>query len=246
VYEEGDVVTTDLSNTAVCVACTDGLYDLSRDQAGMERLPVDVSEKMLAELADDARRKGMMPAFFAKFMTVCDEMGYKVFNDDVTLLTFCKRLPLDGVYEDTFLLTPAEIDSASQKMGEWCASQEWPETVTGFVQLVLEEKAMNVYDHGFDDKSRLHEVVSIRLARAEDRACLTVWDNGMPQPSLKVATGDSETAFEIANSKMSNHGRGRLMMRELCTMIEHNRYGTLNEAVYHIPFRKEADGEQNA
>jgi len=245
VYTEDDIVTTNMTDTAVCIAYTDGILDLSRDPEGMERLPQEQSMRALAELVDEAREKGTLPALFAKFMKVCEENGYTYFQDDVTLLTFSKRLPIEGVYEDTFLLHPAEIDSASQKMADWCRSQGWPQSSIGIVQLVLEEKTMNIYDHGFDDRTRLHEVASIRLTRIEDSACLTVWDNGTPQPSLMVATGDSEVAFEIANSKMSNHGRGRLMVRELCDMIEHNQYGTLNEAIYHIPLKGKKKEEAN-
>lgn len=35
---------------------------------------------------------------------------------------------------------------------------------------------------------------------------------------------------------MNNHGRGRLIVREICTGIEKNRYCRLNETIYHIPF----------
>ena len=36
------------------------------------------------------------------------------------------------------------------------------------------------------------------------------------------------------NRQMSNHGRGRLMVRELCNGIERKRFGCLNETVYHV------------
>ena len=177
VYGEGDVVTTRLSKTAVCVAYTDGILDVSKDAEGSERLPVEVSHSILKELASEAREKGY-----------------------------------------------------------WCHMHNWPEDAIGYVQLVLEEKVMNVYDHGFDDRTRLHEVVSVRLSRRGDSACLTVWDNGTPEPSIAVVAGDSALAFDMANNQMSNHGRGRLMVRELCEMVQRNQCGTLNETVYHIPF----------
>ena len=243
VYGEGDVVTTRLSKTAVCVAYTDGILDVSKDAEGSERLPVEVSHSILKELASEAREKGSMPAFLAKFMTVCEARGYSTFHDDVTLLTFCARLPIDGLYESTFSLTPAEVDKAAQEMGYWCHMHNWPEDAIGYVQLVLEEKAMNVYDHGFDDRTRLHEVVSVRLSRRGDSACLTVWDNGTPEPSIAVVAGDSALAFDMANNQMSNHGRGRLMVRELCEMVQRNQYGTLNETIYHIPFALKAGAD---
>ena len=94
---------------------------------------------------------------------------------------------------------------------------------------------MNVYDHGFDDVDRLHEVVGVRLVRRNAGvADLTVWDNGTPVPSLLVAGGDASTAFELINRQMDNHGRGRLIVRELCAGIERKRYGSLNETIYHV------------
>ena len=120
-------------------------------------------------------------------------------------------------------------------MGGWCRAAGWAEDDVGRVQLVLEEAVMNVYDHGFDDVDRLHEVVGVRLIRRNaTMADLTVWDCGTPEPSLAVAAGDASTAFELINRQMGNHGRGRLMVRELCDGIERNRYGSLNETVYHV------------
>ena len=53
-------------------------------------------------------------------------------------------------------------------------------------------------------------------------------------PSLSVAGGDAATAFELINRQMGKHGRGRLIVRELCSGIERKRYGNLNETVYHV------------
>ena len=33
---------------------------------------------------------------------------------------------------------------------------------------------------------------------------------------------------------MNNHGRGRLIERELCRGIERKRYKKLNETIYHV------------
>ena len=127
------------------------------------------------------------------------------------------------------------MDDASRKIGEWCKLEGWSDYDIHCVQLVLEEKVMNVYDHGFDDVERLNEVVCIRLLkRRDDDAELTIWDWGSPEPSLAVAAGNSGTAFELLNRGMSGHGRGRLMVRELCCGVERKRYGDLNETVYHV------------
>ena len=50
-------------------------------------------------------------------------------------------------------------------------------------------------------------------------------------------------ACYIINRKMGNHGRGRLMVRELCDGIERNRYGSLNETVYRVKLGESQEGK---
>jgi len=177
----------------------------------------------------------------AKFMKALAEFGYTNHQDDISLLIFGATVPIPGMYEATVKLLPSDVDIASKRMAEWCRGQDWPEEGVAKLQLVLEEKLMNVHDHGFDDRDRLREVVSLRLRRVRDHAVLTVWDAGTEEPSVVVAAGDSATAFELANQNMSDHGRGRLIVREICDGIERNRYPPLNETIYHIPvFGKDA------
>ena len=140
-----------------------------------------------------------------------------------------------GIYEAAIRLSPDQVDAASQDIAEWCRAQGWPEEGISRVQLVFEEKLMNIYDHGLDDRNRLHEVVSIRIKRIRDNGVLTIWDTGTEEPSISVVMGDSETAFDMANRNMAGRGRGRLIVRELCDGIERNRYEPLNETTYHVP-----------
>ena len=235
IYTAADVVVTSLTRTAVCLSYTDGLMDLSSDAEGAEKLPMDLSHTVRDMLYVSSRHDGSMMATPAKYMSALEEYGFDKMQDDVTLLVFGARLNLDGIYEATVPLTPDDIDSASKSMAEWCSEAGWPDDLIGRVQLVMEEKLMNVYAHGFDERDRLHEVVSLRLRRRKVGAELTVWDCGTPEPSIVVATGDSSTAFEAANRSMSNHGRGRLIVRELCQGIERKTYGSMNETIYHVP-----------
>ena len=80
------------------------------------------------------------------------------------------------------------------------------------------------------------------LKRRHDSVELTVWDCGTPEPSIAVAAGSASTAFELVNQEMSDHGRGRLMVRELCDGIERKRFGTLNETVYHVRIGHNEEG----
>ncbi|MBQ7679741.1 MAG: SpoIIE family protein phosphatase [Butyrivibrio sp.] len=244
VYTADDEVVTKLPPSAVCLANTDGLTDLSCDEEGNNRVPETMIRHLRDELIEDSRPKGCLIAMPYKFMRACEEMGYNKYQDDVTLLMFGARSAIPGFYEMTVQLSPESIDAAAQEMGAWCTNEGWSEDAIMRMQLVFEEKMMNVHDHGFDDRDRMREVTGCRLRRVRDEMELTIWDCGTPEPSIEVAAGNSGTAFELVNRDMSNHGRGRLMVRELCKGVERNRYGILNETVYHIPYQTPAtEGE---
>lgn len=42
-------------------------------------------------------------------------------------------------------------------------------------------------------------------------------------------------ALDLVNNDLRNHGRGRLMLRQLCDGIQRQRFGSLNETIFHIP-----------
>ena len=241
IYSAGDVVDTTLTRSAICIAYTDGLMDLSSDNDGDDMLPVELSRKVRSELMENARRDGTVPALTAMYIKALSELGYNKFHDDVTILMFGAHDPPPGMYEAAVRLSSEEVDSASQEVAKWCREQGWPEEGISRVQLVLEEKLMNIHDHGFDDREKLREMVSLRLKRRQDTAILTVWDEGTAEPSIAVVAGDSDTAFEMANRNRAGRGRGRLIVRELCDGVERNSYPPLNETTYHIPlFGKKA------
>ena len=240
VYTEDDVVHTSLSRTAVCIALTDGTFDLARDKEGVETLPEETLMDVCKEFVCECRSKGTMMSAPYKIMAALAQLGYKENPDDATILMFCARMFLEGVFEATVQLIPSAIDEASQTIGEWCIAHGWTEDLIGRVQLVFEEKLMNIHDHGFDDRARLHEMAGVRLERVRDDVKMVIWDAGTPEPSLEVAAGDSDVAFELVNREMKGGGRGRLMVRELCSGVERNTYAGLNETIYHIP----ANGKQ--
>ena len=246
IYSPNDVVDTTLTRSAVCIAHTDGLMDLSRDVAGEEVLPPKIAREVRAGLVESARRDGTITAAPAKYIKALAELGYDKRHDDISILVFGAYDPIPGVYEAAIRLSPDEVDAASQRVAEWCRAEGWPDDGISRIQLVFEEKLMNIYDHGLDDRNRLHEVVTVRLRRVRDNFVLTVWDTGTEEPSIAVVAGDSETYFEQANQNMAGRGRGRLIVRELCDGVERNRYPPLNETTYHIPiFGKKSSKDRN-
>ena len=246
IYSPNDVVDTTLTRSAVCIAHTDGLMDLSRDVAGEEVLPPKIAREVRAGLVESARRDGTITTAPAKYIKALAELGYDKRHDDISILVFGAYDPIPGVYEAAIQLSPDEVDAASQRVAEWCRAEGCPDDGISRIQLVFEEKLMNIYDHGLDDRNRLHEVVTVRLRRVIDNFVLTVWDTGTEEPSIAVVAGDSETYFEQANRNMAGRGRGRLIVRELCDGVERNRYPPLNETTYHIPiFGKKSSKDRN-
>lgn len=234
-YSDDDVVTTHLSDTAVCVSFTDGIFDLARDKDNMETMPTSFFENAVRELVSEARTTGAMFAVPQKIISLCEESGYRNFSDDVSILMFGKRLFNEGVFDAALPLNPEAIENIALELGEWCAANGWDSGLVDRVQLVLEETLMNVHDHGVDPQDRISSVVGLRLCRMRELAELTIWDSGTPPPSLEVAAGDSATAMELKNKEFSGRGRGRLIIRSLCNGVSRSRYQDLNETVYHIP-----------
>ena len=116
----------------------------------------------------------------------------------------------------------------------WCTGQGWDPEIITKVELVFEEKMMNVHDHGYDRHDRAGEQACFRLKKDHGYVELTIWDWGTPEPSIMVAAGDAELEFELKNRSFSGRGRGRLMLRQMCCGIERRQFENLNETIYRI------------
>jgi len=241
VYTRDDVVHTPLTETAVCVAHSDGVLGVSRDPEGLERMSDEEREHIRDGLLLDARRDDSIVAAPYKFMAACEAMGYSNFADDVTEVIFGARHRAPGTFDAAVRINAGAIDRVAQDIEAWCAERKWDVAISTKAQLVFEEKMMNLYDHGFDYRQRLREVACVRIRERNGNLELTVWDCGSQDPSVEVAAGSTDVAFDLANQRFSGRGRGRLMLRDFCTGIERNRYGMLNETIYYIPF---GDGDR--
>ena len=234
VYTENDVVRTSLTESSLCVAFTDGVFDLYRDKDGHEQIPDALFAELQTELLCEERIKNSIITFPYKFQIACEAYGYSFFADDVTELIFGGRRKRSDLLARSLPMDAAVIDKVAQEIEHWCSEQGWdPEIITN-VELVFEEKLMNLYDHGYDIRDRSGEHACFRLKKNKDHVELTIWDWGTPAPSLLVAAGNTELEFELKNRDFSGRGRGRLMVRQICNSIERNRYGTLNETIYRI------------
>ena len=234
VYTEHDTVRTHLSESAVCVAFTDGVSDIYKDEDCHGPMPDSLRAELQNELLSEARLKYSMVTSFYKFQLACEACGYSVFSDDVTELIFGACLPKTGVLVKSIPMDAAAIDQMAQKLEEWCAEQGCDPEIITEVELVFEEKMMNLYDHGYDVHDRAREQALFRLEKDKKYVNLTIWDWGSQEPSLPVAAGNPELELELKNRDFSSRGRGRLMVRTICEGIERNQFGTLNETIYRI------------
>ena len=234
VYSEEDVVRTQLSESALCAAFTDGVFDVYKDPDGHEPIPDELFLKLQDELLAEARVKNSVITFPYKFRLACEVYGYPVFADDVTELIFGSRFTPAGVLVKAIPMDADVIDRTAQEIEEWCSERGWDPEIVTKVELVFEEKMMNLFDHGYDIRDRAGEQAAFRLKKSAKQVELTVWDWGATEPSMLVAAGDLELELELKNRGFSRRGRGRLMVRKICCGIERNRYGTLNETIYRI------------
>jgi len=242
VYSEEDVVRTHVSNSALCVAFTDGLLDIYKDEGGYEQMPESLHQKLQYELLTEAGDNGSVVTVPYKFLMACDAYGYSVLSDDVTELIFGAFVQRADFWEKTVPINSTDIDKMAQEIEQWCMAQGLGFADITKVQLVFEEKMMNLHDHGYDIRERAREQACVRLRKLEKTVELTIWDFGTPEPSISVAAGSLDVEMELKNREFSARGRGRLMVREICNGIKRNRFGILNETVYFIPM----DGMQES
>ena len=234
VYTEHDTVRTYLSATAVCVAFTDGVLDIYEDHDGHKPLSDALRVELQIALLSEARLKKSIITSPYKFQLACEAHGYSVFADDVTELIFGSRLKEPDILVKSLPMDAAVIDKDAQEIELWCSDRGWDQGIITKVELVFEEKMMNLYDHGYEPRARSKEQACFRLKKDKKHVELTIWDWGTPEPSILVAAGDPELELELKNRDFSGRGRGRLMVRQICDGIERNRFGTLNETVYRI------------
>ncbi len=246
VYNENDVVRTPLSESALCVAYTDGVFDVYKDSDCHEPISDAIFTQNQDDLLQEARLKYSIITYPYKFKIACEACGYEFFSDDVTELLFGARWSQPGILVKSIPMDSGEIDKMAQEIEQWCTAQGWDPEVITQIELVFEEKMMNLYDHGYDVNARSGEQACFRLLKEGKHIALTIWDWGTPEPSIQVAAGNSELELELRNRDFSGRGRGRLMVRRMCDSIERNRYGIINETIYRIPVERKDKEEQES
>ena len=123
VYTEDDEVRAELPAGAVCVSCTDGLHELSTDKDGNDTITPALLQQLGIDLTADVYSAGAVMSAPDKYMAVCGELGYRYFQDDITILVFGARRRQKGIYEATTALSPALVDAMAQSVGAWCADE---------------------------------------------------------------------------------------------------------------------------
>ena len=234
-YGPADVVRTPLPPSAAMAAFTDGVLDLSSDADGFNQMPDELRRGLLAGIFADALRDGSLPAAPARFLDACAAHGYANCPDDVSALVFGARAAAPDVFETAVPIRALAIDREAERLGAWCSARGWGLEAATKVQIVFQEKLMNLHDHGIDPRDRPRETACVRVRRAGAFAELAVWDWGTPEPPLEFPAEGVGAAFERRNREFSGRGRGRLIVHEFCDDIARSRFGSLNETVYRVP-----------
>ena len=240
-FTDDDVVEMTLPDDALVVVGTDGVVDLTADEAGEEHIDdATIKDVLSALVADDRDCVSAMPQ---RLLATLDSLGYDHHQDDMTVMIFGRKRPQEMARNFAVPMNPAAIDEVVQQCGEFVREKK-PECaeVSVKIEMLLNEHLMNVHDHAMDEFSRRHEPSIVRIALSDDYATVSCWDNGKSWTGPKDIRDRSSEKFDLQNETMNNHGRGEAIMRTIVARISRQRFYNLNQNIFYIPLKPTQEG----
>lgn len=236
-----DVVEMTFPDDAIFFTFTDGLVDLSRDEAGEQPMSIpgimDVARQSLAGIQPQDGLWSLPYRGFAHLAAA----GFTHLQDDCTMLAIRKRLP-----DDDGSLTrsiPADPDAADRLASEFSDHVEHilhdPALAT-MIDLLLNEFLANIVQHGLDNQTRRHErlVVHCDAIRPGQDIRIVVWDHSQAWDTRRLRTPpivEPNQRFDELNDANAVEGRGIPIMQAIARDIICNHYSGLNETIFVIP-----------
>jgi phosphoserine phosphatase RsbU/P len=240
-YREADVIDHPLRDDDVLIVTSDGIYDMSSDEAGLERPPAELLHELYSVAVrtnDDVFQ--LASAIPYRVINALRDLGYVHQQDDNLFFCFSKSIssvPGDRIIEVN--MQPNEIDRASRACGEYAAEITGDGELGMKVDLLVNEHLMNVYRHGYDDFGRQHEISILGLARRGDELHVGVWDRGAEWTDVaEDSEAAADAALEEQNAALAGNGRGRAILRKIAHEIKCERFMNLNKTVFKVRIGK--------
>lgn len=241
VYRGSDVVEAVIPEDSLVISVSDGIMDLTSDEAGEQRAPAELIDEVTCELARDRANSGCVYPY--RLLAVLESLGYDKPQDDLQFVAFgpITARPLSAVWE--VAMNPVAIDEAAQKVGEFIrARRPGLDVLAVKAELLVGEHLMNVHDHALDDYQRRHERAILRVAFAGDCLELSAWDRGRAWGGSAGYSARPEERFAEQNASLASHGRGEAIVREISARLARQRMLDLNRNVFYIPIAEDKTG----
>lgn len=243
VFRPEDVVDVIIPEDAIVLSVSDGILDLTADEAGEERIPSDLAEEVSAELAHD--RAGGACVFPHRLLSTMEKLGYVHAQDDIQVVAFGPNLRHCDACGMEVAMNPAAIDEAAVKVGDFVRrSLPDDDELSVKAELLVGEHLMNVHDHALDDYQRRHERSILRASVEGDYLVLASWDRGRAWDGPEDIRARSDAKLETQNDDMANHGRGEAIVRKLSVRLSRQRIFDLNRNVFYIPLKGGMSSEE--
>lgn len=241
VIREEDVLETAVPENAVLLFLSDGLCDLSSDEAGEERVSLDLIKELAAEVVKDPRN-GLCAVPFQLYKTL-NALGYVHSHDDISCVSFGLMPGSEGEFGFEVRMSPSEIDQGAMRLGDYVRSR-CPdcEALAVKAELLLNEHLMNVHDHGLDDYARTMEKSLVRAYFERDFLVVTIWDRGKAWTGQPEMRSRAEQRLDDQNESLATHGRGEAIVRRIAVRLSRKRLLNLNRSVYYLPLAEETEG----
>lgn len=237
-YHDADVVDALVPPDALFFAYSDGIIDLTADEAGEERMPPELLDDLMGETIRSIDLEGVLTsaALPCKLFSLMNDFGYENAQDDITLMVFGRTRVRPGCFYVEVSMDIAKIDLAVRRAGDMLAADPRLADVTPRVELLLGEFLMNLHDHGFDPVTRHKEFVLVRLQVRPEDIVVSIWHRARP---WDVASNpiSPDLALERANARFDTHGRGVAIIRKLVTRSSRQSFAGLNLNMFYVPIK---------
>ncbi len=234
---EEENVTYHFTDDTLFLIASDGLGDLSRDEAGKDYL--DANPKEFNQLIEILAHQGVEEDNTISMPYRCYEslewMGYTHPQDDCLMFMLRKPRLVDRERIFVCRLSPnnVAVDNVGMKASDFVLEQCGDDILSEKVELLVEEHMNNIVEHGLNECRRDNEYIVLKIAVIENGLKVTIWDRGKHwSENTATPTSNPDMLLEQVNEQQSGSGRGLLIISKIASEISRHHYSGLNETVF--------------